>query len=156
MKNSKVMLSKINKQFPHVTKVVDADESIHVSVQKRDSTKGNRSDPSSCALAKACLREEKADGALINLGFSYIIKGNVATRYKTSVAVGREITSFDRHQDFAPGNDYLLSRVPPSARLDRHRTPLSLKGGPHTSKSTNRPSQLHRTVRVRQVRNPKS
>jgi hypothetical protein len=51
-------------------------------------------------------------------------------RYKTSVAVGREITSFDRHHEFATGNDYLLSNVPPSSRLGRPR------GGPDGKKNT--------------------
>lgn len=139
--NSKNILGRIQKHFPKVTEVVDATESISVSVKEHDSKSGRRNQPASCALAKACIREEKADGALINIGFSYIIKGKTATRYKTSVGVGREITSFDRHQDFAAGTDYLLSKVPKSSILGRKRTPLSLKKGPHLTSKPNHNTQ---------------
>src|SRR5258707_9381550 len=98
-------VSRIKKHFPEVTKVIDARNSIAVHVKKQDVTKGRRNQPGSCALAQACVREFHADGALINIAYSYIITGKLATRYKTSVAVGREITSFDRHHDFAPGAD---------------------------------------------------
>jgi hypothetical protein len=111
----------VQKHFPQVDKVVDADEGVAVKVTKRDSQTGRKKSPEQCALAKACVRELEADGAIINMTFSYIVTGKVATRYQTSIAVGREITSFDRNSDFEPGT-YLLSKVRPSARLgyDRH------------------------------------
>jgi hypothetical protein len=113
-------LNIVRKQFPHVTKVVDAKDGIIVNVSKRDSSEGKKKSPENCALAKACIREQKADGAIINVGTSYIIKGNIATRYNTSIAVGREITSFDRHQDFAEGR-YVLSKISPSKKIGRQR-----------------------------------
>ena len=109
-------LKLVQKHFPQVERVVDADEGVAVTVTKRDCFNGKRKAPETCALAKACVRELEADGAIINITYSYLISGKVATRYQTSIAVGREITSFDRHHDFEPGK-YLLSRVRPSARL---------------------------------------
>ncbi len=149
MKNSKNILNRITKHFPEVIKVVDAKESIAVSVRPNYVATGRRNQPGSCALAKACVREFKADGALINIGFSYVIQGEIATRYKTSVAVGREITSFDRHHDFATGSDYLLQKVSKSARLGARRSGPS---GPKKNHKRSQPKPTkHSTVRIRKA-----
>lgn len=147
-------VSRVQKLFPNVTKVVDAKTSILVSVTKRDVSGARRKDPGSCALAKACIRDQKADGALINLSYSYIIRGNVATRYKTSVTVGREITSFDRHSDFATGTNYRLSRVAKGSRLGSR----SSRSGPHNPRAKRKAPPVavhqptHNTVRVRRLK----
>lgn len=144
----------LQKHFPQVEKVTDARESILVTVTKRDVDGGRRKEPGSCALAKACVRDQHADGALINLSFSYIIRGKVATRYKTSNTVSREIVSFDRHRDFATGINYRLSKVAPGARIG-YRSPKSAKRGPHlTTKVPPVAVHLpnHNTVRVRRVK----
>lgn len=118
-KTSDRIIAKLHKLgFHWVTKIKDADEPIWVKVTKWDTTTGKQRDHTECALARACVREKNADGAVINVGTSYIIKGNVATRYKTSVGVGREITSFDRGAGFEPGEDYLLAAPAPTNRLD--------------------------------------
>src|SRR6266550_1073246 len=114
-------LNVIKKTFPQVEKVIDATKSIKINVTSADSASGRKKDSANCALAKACVREKIADAAIIGIGFSYLIKGKIATRYKTSNSVSREITSFDRHQDFAEGNDYTLSKVGPSARLGKFK-----------------------------------
>ncbi len=137
----------VRKHFPQVNKVVDANDSIIVSVAKEDSVSGRKNDPKQCALAKACVRGG-ADGAIINIGFSYLIKGEVATRYKTSVGVGREITSFDRHQDFAVGRDYVLGKVSPGNRLGYHKGGPSGKP-PHKFKKPMPIVHKHRTSRIR-------
>lgn len=129
--------------FPHVTKVKDADEPIWVKVTKWDTTMGRKKDASNCALAKACVREKEADGAIINIGTSYIIKGNVATRYKTSAGVGREITSFDRGSGFEPGEDYLLSAMSPAMRLDAKMRPAR-PSGPHENNQPAPRATVHR------------
>lgn len=149
MKNSKCVLTKVRKYFPQVNRVVDSNKSVTVSVQSRDSVEGKKKDPAGCALARACQRLPGTDGAIINIGFSYLIKGKTATRYKTSVGVGREITSFDRHQDFAEGGDYVLSKVGPSARLGHHNLP-GAKTGPHlTTKPDTAVVHKRRTSRIR-------
>lgn len=120
-------LNTIRKQFPEVERVRDSRRTIVIRVKPIDTTSGRKKDPESCALVRACVRERIADAAIIGIGHAWLIKGKVATRYKTSVGVGREITSFDRHQDFAPGTDYKLSKIPPSARMGKYKG----ERGPH-------------------------
>src|SRR5256885_4737417 len=130
MKILKVPAS-IRKNFPKVTRVRDATKTIEIEVIPHDTTSGRKKDPGQCALAKACLRKHLADSVIIGLAYSWLIKGKKATRYKTSVAVSREITSFDRHQDFAAGKNYKLSKVPPRARMGNKPW---YKSGPHRTK----------------------
>ncbi len=115
-------LKTLQRHFPLVEEVVDSTKTIKISVIDSDSKRGTKKDPYSCALARACIRQKIADGAIIGIGYSYLIKGRKATRYKTSVGVSREITSFDRHQDFREGNDYILSKISPTNRFDRDRS----------------------------------
>ncbi len=145
---SRTALRKVRKYFPQVNKVIDATESITVSVESGDSDSGRQKDPAKCALARACVRNG-ADGAIINVGFSYVVKGEVATRYATSVGVGREITSYDRHKDFATGKDYVLSKVAPSCRLGANkRSGPSGKDNPF-KKDKSIAIHKHKTSRIR-------
>lgn len=145
-------LTKVRKYFPQVNKVVDAKKSVSITVTKRDAKIASKKDPQKCALARACVRQGIADGTLIHLGFSYLIKGEVATRYLTSEIVAREITSFDRHHDFAAGRNYKLSKVPYSAKLgvrQQRKNPT----GTHGEKNGEGPKPIilpkHFTTRVR-------
>lgn len=141
----------VQKHFPKVTRVKDAKHPIRLTVKAEDSTNGDKAKPESCALARAAKRELKADGAIINLSSSYVVKGTTAIRYKTSELVAREITSFDRGGDFAAGKDYLLTVFPKSSRLGHltgsgthgDRTPRRTYSIVHTKK--------HRTIGVRRV-----
>jgi len=150
MKTSKLLKipkipRRIKQAFPAVTEIRDATRSITVNVMDVDTKSGKRNSPEQCALARACIRSSIADGAIIGIGVSWLIKGNVATRYKTSVGVSREITSFDRHSDFASGKDYVLSKMPPSQvegykpRKGSHGTGLE-------------PVAIHRTARIRTLK----
>ena len=81
------------------------------------------------------------------MGYSYVIKGEVATRYTTSVAVGREITSFDRGGGFEAGFDYKLSKVSPANQLGARNTYCTGTRPPH--KSTVKPKAVHHTINIR-------
>jgi hypothetical protein len=141
-------LTTVRKYFPHIEEVVDATESITINVTNRDSKTSTKRDPSNCALVHACKRLHIADAAIIGIGFSYLIKGDIATRYKTSVGVGREITTFDRHHKFAAGTNYRLSKVSPQARLGSTR-----RGGQGTKlKGARLPKAIHRTAFIRKLR----
>lgn len=141
-------LKRIQELFPNVRRVRDAKRGVTIRVLPEDSTKGRRKDPQSCALARACVREHIADAAIIGVGSSWLVKGRVATRYKTSTGVGREIVSFDRHQDFAAGADYRLSRIPPSCRMNAHR---KAKRGPGLT--TRREAfATHKTAGIRVIK----
>lgn len=144
------VLARLRKMFPALEKVVDAKEGVIVSVNEEDSKGGKKKDPKSCALAKACVRSKICDAAVIGIANSYLIKNNIATRYQTSIGVAREITSFDRHQDFASGKDYLLSKVSPGRKLGANRYQTK-SGGPRLTKKpeTATVHRSHRTTRIR-------
>lgn len=145
------VLTRLRKMFPLLEKVVDAKEGVVVSVIKSDSSSGRKKDPQSCALARACVRSKICDAAVIGIANSYLIKGNVATRYQTSNSVAREIVSFDRHQDFATGKDYLLSKVSETRRLGAHRHQIK-KSGPRLTNKEETATVIkhnHRTSRIR-------
>jgi len=141
-------LTTLQKIFPQVEQVKDSNTTILVSVTSEDSSKARKKDPKNCALARACVRQKLADAAIIGIGYSYLINGNKAIRYKTSNGVAREIVSFDRHQDFEEGNNYLLSKVSPSGRLNRHKG----SGGPHKIKRDTSKTKVHRTANIRVIR----
>lgn len=143
-------LKRIQRRFPQVRKVRDAKRTILVNVTAKDSASARKKDPGGCALAKACVRQKLADAAIIGVGYSWLIKGRSAMRYKTSVGVAREITSFDRHQDFAAGSDYCLSKVPPAARMG-----VKKLTGPHVStrpKTTSPIMHKHETTNIRVIK----
>jgi hypothetical protein len=97
----------VQKYHPNVTKVVDGKKTLNFEVTAQDCKAGKRKGPSSCAMAKAC--ERKYDGAIISLSVAYLITGNKATRYRVPSTVTREIVSFDRHKEFAPGEYHLVA-----------------------------------------------
>jgi hypothetical protein len=101
-------LNIVRKYHPNVTKVVDAKQKVLIKVTKHDCDSATKKAPGDCAMAKAFKREY--DGAIISMARAYLVKGNVATRYAVPQAVQREIVSFDRHADFAPG-EYTLGPV---------------------------------------------
>lgn len=148
MKNKTKIPLRIRRNFPRVTEVRDATKSIIVSVEKIDAHTGKKNNPEECALARACVRKNIADGAMIGVSTTWLIKGNVATRYKTSEGVAREITSFDRHQDFQPGKDYVLGKVSPSSRRGgpsgKNKAPKKHGGEPVIHR--------HRTTNIRNLR----
>lgn len=126
----------------------DANRSILLTVTDADNAVGRKKEAKNCALAKACVREGKADGAIIGISFSYLVKGTTATRYRTSVTVSREITSFDRHQHFEPGRNYRLGKIGPTTRLGRSvdRTKYPTKNKRKMRKGL---EHTHRTANIR-------
>jgi len=128
--------------FPNVETVVDATKAVEVSVNRRDCKDAKKLNPSECALARAAKRELHADGVIIGMGTSYVIRGKQAIRFDTPESVRREIVSFDRHQDFAPG-DYYLTPKSPTGRIGASGS-RSKKGGNHSSRR-----KMHHSARVR-------
>lgn len=115
-KPGRKVLNIIKQYFPKVTTVVDANSHAIIEVMASDSTEGMVKNPALCAFAKACYRSFRADGVIIGLKASYIIRGKEAVRYHNTEALSREIVSFDRKAGFDTGR-YLLSPHCPSARL---------------------------------------
>jgi len=134
--------SYLRRHFPNVEEVIDAVKPVKVIVRENDNVTGKKGQPTECAMARAMKREFDADGVIIGLSRSYIIKGKKATRYQTPDSVARELVSFDRHQDFAPGV-YSLSPISPSS----HKP-----SGTPSSGTNPRPIVHKRTVRVRTLK----
>ncbi len=132
----------VRRMFPNVTQAFDADKAVEILVEGRDCKEAKRLNPSECALARAGRRELKADGVIIGMSSSYVIKGDTAVRFATPESVAREIVSFDRHQDFAPGEYYLTPKAP-SSKLGH--------GGGHSRKKPNGKwrRKVHNSARVR-------
>jgi hypothetical protein len=113
----------VQSYFPRVGMVVDATKPVIIDVTQQDASNAKVRDPNNCAFALSCCRILKADGAIIGLSTSYIIKGKKALRYKNTEALCREIVSFDRKAGFDLGM-YMMSPASPGGRLGVH------KGGP--------------------------
>lgn len=141
---------KLRAHFPQLRTVSDALAPIQVTVTGQDQRGSNPKHPESCAMARACTRELGVDGAIIGMGVSYLIQGTHATRFKTPETLAREITTFDRHGQFAVGT-YALAAVPESSRLGLYR-----KAGTHApGAKMRRQGLVHKTSGVRALRDAK-
>jgi hypothetical protein len=134
----------VKRLFPQVTSAVDADAPVEVSVNAKDCRDAQKLNPTECALARAARRELHAEGVIIGMTSSYIINGKTALRFATPVSVQREIVSFDRNQDFAPG-DYYLTPKAPTNKLGHGPRPKRPDHGSHK----NARRKLHHSARVR-------
>lgn len=151
---NKTLPRSIKRLFPQVTSVTDSSRPISITVEKKDVASARRMEADGCAMAKALCREKGVDGAIVGIGVSYLIKGNTAVRFNTPATVAREITSFDRHDDFDPG-EYQLSAISPSQRFDRPRTRPKNKmdaRNRHDSADSQKRVIHKETLRVRSMR----
>jgi len=133
----------VQKHFPNVEIVSDAEKEILIEVTPTDNTSKAVKNPLICAFARACQRAFTADGVIIGLTISYIVKGKKAMRYKNPESVSREIVSFDRKAGFTPGV-YQLSPINPASRLG-----VSHRGGSNSKNP--KPRHRHVTSRVRVI-----
>jgi len=138
----------VNRHFPNVTKVRDATSPLMIEVTPTDMKTSKRKDMEQCAMAVACKRAYKADGAIIARSVAYLIKGDLAVRFRVPISVMREITSFDRGGTFDPG-EYLLA-VPQTSKTLAGKiagNPLK-KGG---NKGNHGIRKMHLTQGIRAV-----
>lgn len=148
MAQGKSALGIVRKYYPQVTRVVEAKRDLQILVTPADSRRSTKKSPNTCALARACEREY--EGAIISMSVAYLVKGDKAMRYMVPAAVSREIVSFDRHQDFAPG-DYKLKAPATSQKLrplGNRRLRPDRKGGKFYGSIKRR---VHRTVGIRSL-----
>jgi hypothetical protein len=109
-------LGMIRKYFPKVDYVEDATKPEIVEVTASDNANSDVKSHKTCALALACRRFFKADGVIIGLTTSWIVRGRMATRFHNAATVSREITSFDRKAGFDEGL-YLLTPASECSKL---------------------------------------
>jgi hypothetical protein len=95
--------------------VVDAKRRLTVHINKNDVVRGNTLEPTSCAAARACIRETKCSEARVHLSRTYIFKNGKAIRYMTPHSVRTELVSFDRGAKFEPG-EYTFLPMPAKKR----------------------------------------
>ena len=141
----------IREAFPQAKTVSDSNRSILINVTPVDQKGATPQDGTRCAMARACKRQFKADGVWIGLSISYILRKTHLHRFATPVSVSREITSFDRHQDFSTGI-YRLSKIGTneSQRLG-WKKPRSSKGSDNSKTSKGVIIPRHFTTRVRGI-----
>ena len=120
------LVSQIRRYFPQVDRVADANQPLRITVTSDDVKRAKAKQEDSCAIAKACERIPRVDGAIVKTTTAYVITGDLAIRYLLPETVTREIVSFDRHHDFRPG-EYQLSAMNKAHRIDNKRG-----GGNHT------------------------
>jgi hypothetical protein len=104
-------LSIVQTRFPSVMRVVKAKRDLTIEITKTDARIGQKKDHSACVVAEACKKKLHLDGCIISMQSAYLIRGDIATRYKVPEGISRELVSFDRGAGFAPG-EYTL-KVPP-------------------------------------------
>lgn len=141
----KSALGIVRKYHPDVTTVVDAKKRIDIEVTATDARHAQKKSPSTCALAKAFCRT--FDGAVISVTRVYLIDGEVATRYLVPPSVSRELVSFDRHNDFAPGH-YSLSPPGKFEQLGSRRYNQPARR-PKKKRSKDSKLRSHRTTGIR-------
>lgn len=101
--------------------IVDAKKAVKLHVTKHDIDHANRKKPETCAFAQSCLRLKGVKEVRIHLSRAYL-RSNDSNwqRFLVSDRLRSEIVAFDRGGRFAPG-EYVLQRIPPSARLTGKR-----------------------------------
>jgi hypothetical protein len=138
-------LAMVKTYFPKAEIVEDATNPAIVEVTTADNNNADVKSHRTCALAIACKRFFKADGVIIGLTTSWIVRGKVATRYRNAGTVSREITSFDRKAGFDTGL-YILSPASPSNRLGLERSYDPVRAG--TKKGIRKFKHFTRNVRT--------
>jgi hypothetical protein len=138
----------VKKYHPEITKVVDGKKGIKINVTAEDCKNAKRRSPGNCAMAKAFKR--KYDGAIISMSVAYLIKGHTAHRYMVPQSVTREIVSFDRHHDFAPG-DYQLRAPPKSMSLGKRLYSQKKRMNAGAARYQNDKPRAHKTVGIRSL-----
>tara|TARA_R100000306_G_C4281676_1_gene95404 strand:- start:125 stop:541 length:417 start_codon:yes stop_codon:yes gene_type:complete len=100
-------------------KVVDATKDLVLIVMQKDVDFASRKKNHSCAVAKACARQEKME-ALIHLTRVYLRNGEEHwTRYILPPSLRGELIAFDRGGTFIP-DTYVLLAPKKSEKLGSH------------------------------------
>ena len=136
----------VQRYFPDVKTVKDADQPILVEVTNRDTKSAKVKNHKACAMAVACKRMTHADGVIVSVQTAYIIHGDKALRFNLPESVAREVVSFDREAGFAPG-EYHMNPPSPSRKLG------SRTGSPKDKSTGNgKPiKRVHKTEGIRTV-----
>ena len=112
-------------------KVVDATKDLVLIVMQRDVDFANKKKNHSCAVAKACARQEKME-ALIHLTRVYLRNGKDHwTRYILPPSLRGELIAFDRGGTFIP-DTYVLLAPTKTTKLGSHSISKRGKDNPNS------------------------
>lgn len=120
----------VQKFFPGVKTVVDAERNARIEVTSKDEATSRKKSHKGCAMAVACKRKFHLDGVIISVNRAYLVKGDRARRFQLPPSVSREVVSFDRGGGFEPG-DYELSKVGEGTKLGVSRN-IKSNGSKHS------------------------
>lgn len=140
-------LTTVRRYHPNVNRVIDAKKDLKISVTAEDGQSAKKKAPDACALANACKRGS-FDGAIVSMAVAYMVKGDTAYRYIVPQSISREIVSFDRHQDFAPG-EYALKKPTKSMKLGPRK--YRLNPDRHKVKYKTHKRRAHKTAGIRSL-----
>lgn len=138
-------LSIVRRFFAGVETVEDAKRDAIIEVTAQDSRVKHVRDHKTCALAWACQKKLGADGVIVGTRTAYVVFGSKAIRFRLQETTAREIVSFDRHADFAPG-EYEL-KAPSKWEALGHKT----SGKTHNPSDRKTPAFRHKTTGIRTV-----
>lgn len=129
-------------------KVVDAKRELTIRVTPLDAKRGATKDPSSCAAARACIRDAHCTQARVHLGRTYLLVNGKWVRYRTPASVRSEIIAFDRGARFDAG-DYTLRPMGPGAQLGAGRGSNTSRSRPKHKQKMRKPYHVVSGVRAR-------
>lgn len=128
--------------------LIDAEESVLLTISRKDARHAIPRDPMHCAAALACKRQLHASDAVIMRSTLYVNVGTkkkpVWVRYQTPPSLSREIVALDRGGTFEPGT-YKLTPFPPKGRLGAR--PFKNRGTKNGEGKT--PAYRHITTNIR-------
>lgn len=128
--------------------VKDSEEELTVKILPRDVKAGAAKNATSCAAAKALVRERKCQDARVHVNRTYLKEGDVWTRYKTPPSLRSEIIAFDRGGAFEPG-EYTLLPVPPADRAEARTAARKVNNTKRASHAAKGLRKKHVTTGIR-------
>lgn len=142
-----LVVRRVQNYFPNVDRVADATKPVIINVTKRDVSVSKEKTHDACAMARACERQGTCEHALVFPNVAFLVKGNLAVRYRVPESVTREIVCFDRTGDFRPG-EYQLSAPGKAYRLgDGRRRNNGVRTG--KKRAYRKPALYHLTDGIR-------
>lgn len=130
----------------HGKKVVDARRALELHIGKRDINGARKKEHTSCAAARALIRELGAMSALVGRSKTYVEFKAGWVRYATPAALRLAVMVFDRGGQFEP-DTYVLLPPHKGQRLgDRENQPRGKGNG------TRNPGHIFKGVRAALIR----
>jgi len=131
--------------------VHDAKSRVVIEINREDINAGKSKEPSSCAAARACLRQvPKCTSVRVYKSRTYLKIDNKWFRYHTPNSMRLEIVAFDRGTNFLPGV-YVLSPMQPSHRgLGKSQSKTKAPNGKKKKMAKNERPRYHVIKGVRE------